>query len=264
MRERVRALRGTLRARLAALAADVDATRRDAGFQEALRAMAAFWPYSPFNQLLIRIQRRSASRVAGRRVWERLGRRVKPGEAPIIVLAPTRGAFGFVEVPVFDVRQTRGRRLAALRTELRGRSRHVATLARAAARLGIAVAREPLEPGVGGRSHGGRVEVDPRLPTAEQVRVLAHELAHEVLHQEERARAMALKRPPPGRTHAERETEADATAFVVLQALGLRAPAPAYIAWQGGDGATVLRSMSRIQRAARRILRAAGACPCRA
>jgi hypothetical protein len=100
--------------------------------------------------------------------------------------------------------------------------------------------------------------VDSRLPTAEQVRVLAHELAHEVLHQEERALAAARKRPPPARSHPERETEADAAAFVVLKALGLAAPAPAYIAWQGGDGATVLRSMSRIQRAARRILRAAG------
>lgn len=257
-----KALRMTLRAQLTALAADVDAARRDAGFQEALRTMAAFWPYSPFNQFLIRIQRRDATRVAGRRAWERLGRRVKPGEAPLVVLAPTRGAFGFVEVPVFDVRQTRGRRLATLRTELRGRSRHVSTLLRAAARLGVEVVRAPLEAGVGGRSLGGKIEVDPRLPTAEQVRVLAHELAHEVLHQEERARAAALKRPRPGRTHAEKETEADATALVVLRVLGLSAPAPTYIAWQGGDGATVLRSMSRIQRAARRILRAAGACPC--
>jgi hypothetical protein len=83
-----------------------------------------------------------------------------------------------------------------------------------------------------------------------------------VLHQEERARAGARKRSPPVRSHAERETEADATAYVVLRAFGLDAPAPAYIAWQGGDGAAVLRSMTRIQRAARRILEATGTCPC--
>jgi hypothetical protein len=154
IRDRARELRATLRAQLAGLAADVDATRRNAAFREALATMAAFWPYSPFNQFLILLQRRDASRVAGRRTWERLGRRVKPGEAPLVVLAPTRRAFGFVEVPVFDVRQTRGRRLAALRTELRGRSRHVATLIRAAARLAVAVERRPLECGVGGRSRG--------------------------------------------------------------------------------------------------------------
>jgi hypothetical protein len=121
IRHRARALRDSLRAQLASLAAEVDATKRDAGFQAALRTMAAFWRYSPVNQLLIRTERRDATRVAGRRTWERLGRRVKPGEKPILVLAPTRSRFGFVEVPVFDVRQTRGRRLAVLKTGLRGR-----------------------------------------------------------------------------------------------------------------------------------------------
>ena len=40
-------------------------------------------------------------------------------------------------------------------------------------------------------------------------------------------------------------------------ALGLEAPSPSYIAWQGCTGAQVLLSMGRIQRAARRILAAA-------
>jgi hypothetical protein len=163
---------------------------------------------------------------------------------------------------VYDVRQTSGRRLAVLRTSLRGRSEHVATLRRAAAKMGIEVAFVAQETGTAGTSHGRRIEVSPALGTAEQVRVLAHELAHEILHQEERARAAALKRPPPARTQAEKETEADATAWVVLRAIGLRAPPSAtYMAWQGGCGADVLRSMGRIQRAARRILRATGTCP---
>jgi hypothetical protein len=262
IRERATLLRDRLRSRLEALARDVDRTRQDAGFRQALRTMAAFWRYSPFNQFLIVLQRRDATRVAGRRAWEALGRKVKPGERPIAILAPTRGAFGYVEVPVFDVRQTSGARLPVLRTSLRGRSEHVATLRRAAERMGIEVAFAAQRPGTAGSSHGGRVEVSPRLGTAEQVRVLAHELAHEVLHQEERARAAARSRPPPSRTHAQEETEADATAWVVLRALGVRAPpTPTYIAWQGGEGKDVLRSMGRIQRAARRILRAAGTCP---
>lgn len=251
------ALRRELRARLGALAAEVDRVRRDAGFLEALRAMARFWNYSPFNEFLIALQRRDATRVAGRRAWEQLGRKVKPGERPIAVLAPTHGTRGFIEVPVYDVRQTRGRRLPELRTSLRGRSRHVATLLRAATRLDIAVELTAQHGSVEARSLGGRVEIDPWLPGAEKVRCLAHELAHEVLHQEERRRAAARKRPPPARSHAERETEADATAYVVLRALGLDPPSPAYIAWQGGTGAAVLASMGRIQRAARRILEAA-------
>ena len=66
-----------------------------------------------------------------------------------------------------------------------------------------------------------------------------------------------MKRPPKPRSAAVEETEADATAFVVLSALALEAPSPTYIAWQGGTGAQVLLSMGRTQRAARRILAAA-------
>jgi hypothetical protein len=217
-------LRDALRSHLARLASSVDATRRDAGFHEALRAMAMFWHYSPFNQFAIKVQRPDATLVAGRQTWEALGRKVKPGERAIAVLAPTRRSFGYVAVPVFDVRQTRGRKVPVLAATLRGRSRHVRTLERAARRLGIEVAYEWQGAGIAATSHGGRVEVDPTLPGRERVRCLAHELAHEVLHQAERARALARKRPAPVLTHAMKETEAEATAYVLLAALGLEPP----------------------------------------
>lgn len=248
------AVRRQMKAQLAALAAEVDRTRADAGFQEALRTMAAFWNYSPVNQFLIRIQCPEAVRVAGRKTWAHLGRKVREGERPLLVFAPTTWGHGFVEVPVFDVRQTEGAPLPTLETDLTGDSQHVATLAQAGERLGVEVLFRVQEDGLGGTSNGGRVEVDPRSPTAQQVRVLAHELAHEVLHQQERAKVASALRAPPRRSHAEVETEADATAYVVLLALGLEAPSPAYIAWRGGDGAQVLRSMTRVQRAATRIL----------
>lgn len=49
------------------------------------------------------------------------------------------------------------------------------------------------------------------------------------------------------------------TAYVVLGVFGVPARFPEYIAWQGGDGAQVLRSKGRVQRAAKVILEAAGA-----
>ena len=190
-----------------------------------------------------------------------MGRRVRDGERPIAILAPTTNGSGFLPVAVFDVAQTRGRRLPRLPSTSRRATRHVRTLERAAEQLGIPVAYVVQPACVAGRSMGGRIEVSPATRGVARVRVLAHELAHELLHQEERLKALTLKRPPALRTHAEEETEADATAFVVLIALGLEAPAPSYIAWQGGTGAHVLRSMGRIQRAARQILRAAGEHP---
>jgi N-terminal domain of anti-restriction factor ArdC len=253
--------RADLKAHLERLAREVDATRRDAGFLEALRTMARFWRYSVFNQFSIWAQRPTSTRVAGREAWASLGRKVRPGERPISILAPSRrkgGGVRFVAVEVFDVAQTRGRRLAELDLSLRGGSRHARTLERAAGGLGVEVAYEPLPPGAKGCSQGGRIVLLPGLPGRERVRVLAHELAHEVLHQAERKRAAELKRPGPALTHTERETEADASAYVVLAALGLPSKAPGYIAWQGGTGLAVLRSMTRIQRAARTILEATG------
>lgn len=256
-------LRAALKRHLERLAGQVDATRRDAGFQEALRTMARFWRYSLFNQFLIAIQCDRATAVTGRLGWEGLGRRVKDGERPLWVLAPSRRRGGdtrFHEVPVYDLRQTRGRKLATVSLALHGGTRHTATLKRAAAVLGVTVQTVPLPDHVRGRSLGGRIELQPGLTGRERAATLAHELAHELLHQEERRRAATMKRPGPARTREERETEADATAWVVLSALGLLSKAPAYIAWQGGTGAMVLRSMSRVHRAAARILRAAGHC----
>ncbi len=251
-------LRATMKARLEGLAAGVDAARRSEGFREVLRAIARFWSYSPFNQFLIELQRPTATRVTGRRNWEALGRNVAEGERPIGVLAPTTNRRGFLFVPVYDVAQTRGRALPSLKRASRRATRHVKTLERAATALNLSVAYVDQFAGVAGTSHGGRIEVSPRRRGVACAYTLAHELAHELLHQEERQKALTLKRPPPLRTHEEMETEADATAYVVLAALGLEAPTTEYIAWQGGSGALILRSLGRIQRAAQRILEAAG------
>jgi hypothetical protein len=254
-----RMLRNVLRDRLGKLAREVDRTRQDSGFQEALDAMRRFWRYSPLNQFLIGIQRPGATRVASRRVWASLGRKLKPDEKAIGVLAPTswRRGRGFYPVPVYDVRQTRGRRLPTLVVSSRGGSRHVRTLEAAAARLRVRVEYGGVSEDAAAESLGGTVRVRRSLSGREKVRALAHELAHEVLHQAERAKALAAKRAPPRRTHAEEETEADATAYVVCGVLGVPVKAPTYIAWQGGDGTQVLRSMTRIQRAAKAILEAA-------
>ena len=86
-----------------------------------------------------------------------------------------------------------------------------------------------------------------RLPGRERAATIAHELAHEILH---------TMRSRGEWTHRQVETEADATSYVVMRALGLPSKAPEYIAWHGGSGKLVLQSMKRVQRAARRILRA--------
>lgn len=234
------------RSELAELGADVDRMQQDAGFRRALDAAARFWRYSPCNQWLIRTAFPRATRVAGRRVWEALGRKVRAGEPPIHILAPSSPlGFPFLTVDVFDVKQTRGRKLVLPDLILRGRTCKVAVLEHAAAVLGIRVVPLLSGNGVLGCSVGGEIRIRPDLPQRERVAVLSHELAHELLHQRDEEQK---------RSTAEVETEADATSYVVLRALGLPSKAPSYIAWRGGSGTLIARSLGRIQRAARQIL----------
>ena len=237
-----------VREAVTALAHEVDEVKRSAGFTAALDAMSQFWAYSPFNQWLIRMQLPDATHVAGQRTWERLGRKTKPGARPILIVAPAATLRPpFIAVPVFDVSQTRGRRLPSVDMALRGPSVAAQGLERAAATLGVRVERFDGRPGLQGFSTGGTIHLRRRMHGLERAATIAHELAHEILH---------TMRSRGDTTHAQVETEADATSYVVMRALGLPSKAPAYIAWHGGTGALVLRSLKRVQRAARRILRA--------
>src|SRR5438876_3278169 len=90
-----------------------------------LRARAAFHDYSFANVCLIISQRPDASRVAGYKTWQRLGRQVRKGEHGIRILAPCvvkrqtdqreeEPARFFRAVSVFDVAQTDGEPLPEL------------------------------------------------------------------------------------------------------------------------------------------------------
>jgi len=57
-------------------------------FREFLITMAKFHDYSIGNQILIMLQRPTATRVAGIKTWNQLGRYVKRGERGIAILAP--------------------------------------------------------------------------------------------------------------------------------------------------------------------------------
>ena len=242
----------TMRDHLHALAVEVDETLASRGFQSALDAMAMFWRYSFGNQRLIHAACPQATEIASAKVWARLGRTPVPGTRPIQILAPTAHGFPFILVSVFDISQTEGLPVPALDLELTGTRAPVERLERAAVVLGVRITELKAAHSITGASCGGEIQIARGLPAEEHVSVLAHELAHELLHTNDRARKRG-----PKRTHAEIETEAEATSYVVLRVLGLPSKAPTYIAWRGGNGASVLRSMRRIQRAASTIMRAA-------
>jgi hypothetical protein len=236
-----------------------------------LAAMARFHQYSFGNILAIARQRPTATRVAGFGTWKELGRFVKRGEKGIQILAPMIGArrkkdtaereqstsqdtktapvlIGFRAVYVFDVTQTEGPELPELEHNINGevgahRERLIAFLNAQSIALEF---NERIAPALG-VSYGGRIALLPGQSQAEEFTTLVHETAHELLHKAER-RTMTTK--------TVRETEAEAVAFIVGQAIGLEMGTASsdYIQMYAGNAALLAESLEVIQRTSAVIL----------
>jgi len=257
---------------LADQALDQLAAALEAGHSDRLRAylgtMARFHRYSFGNILLIAIQKPDASRVAGYQAWRKLGRFVRKGEKGIVIIAPIvrrnheedrrevdstaadshdRFVAGFKAAYVFDVSQTDGEPLPELAEVTGDPAGKTDKLRGLAGELGIAVEYEDDLGGADGVSSGGRIALRRGQTPAEEFSTLAHELAHEMLHRgQDRSTT----------TRTIRETEAEAVAFVVCQAAGLRTNGAAadYIQLYHGDKETLAASLARIQQAAAQII----------
>ena len=239
-----------------------------AGHSEALtaylKAIARFHRYSLHNVLLIASQRPNASYVAGFRTWNELGRFVKKGEKGIMILAPIvrqkpeddderqeipRPIAGFRPAYVFDISQTDGKELPRIGVVEGDPLEHIDWLRRFATEQGISVEYSMDIAPSRGMSSGGRITLLPGQRTAEEFSTLVHELAHELLHRGDR-RAATNKRI--------RETEAEATAFVVCHAIGLETGSAAsdYIQLWNGDAQVLTESLGYIRQAASQMLAA--------
>ena len=241
---------------------------------EYLNAMARFHNYSFGNIMLIARQRPEATRVAGIRTWNSLGRFVKRGEKGIVILAPMVGyrkqakdavateiqsgnaaderkrepqLYGFRAVYVFDVNQTEGKELPVL-TEVQGdvsgyRERLIEYVESRNIKLNYSEKIAPAK----GMSYGGRITLLSGMEPAEEFSTLVHETAHEMLHKADR-RTLTTKKV--------RETEAEAVAFVVCQSIGLETGSAFsdYIRLWNGDAKLLQESLEVIQRTASVIL----------
>ena len=238
-----------------------------------LNAMAQFHAYSFGNILQIARQKPDATRVAGIRAWNELGRYVKKGEKGIQILAPMIGyrrrkndaeqetgtqsdakpapmLIGFRAVYVFDISQTEGADLPELEHVVTGevgayRDRMLDFLARQNIALEF---NEKITPALG-ISYGGKIALLPGQSKAEEFTTLVHETAHELLHKAERRTIT---------TQTVRETEAEAVAFIVGQAVGLELGTSSadYIQLYHGNAALLAESLEVIQRTSAIILAA--------
>jgi antirestriction protein ArdC len=236
--------------------------------REYLAAMARFHRYSLHNILLIASQKPNAMHVAGFHAWHKLGRFVKKGEKGIMILAPvirqkaennteaepdeSSVAVGFRAAYVFDISQTDGQPLPEIGSVNGDPREPRERLAKFVADQAIALEYSDEIAPARGMSEGGKITLLPGQSPAEEFATLAHEVAHEMMHRDER-RSSTTKRV--------RETEAEAVAFVVCSAIGLETGSAAqdYIGLYGGDAKLLCESLEYVQRTATQILNAIGA-----
>ena len=219
--------------------------------------MARFHRYSLGNQILIFSQYPNATRVAGYHTWQKFKRQVQRGEKAIKILAPSKYKktvlneetgkeeeeehLYFRTVNVFDVSQTEGEPLPDLMAVGEKDDKVIFTrLLEFAASQNIKVAMRELN-GAGGYSSGGLIAIETRNNLTRQTGTLIHELAHEILHQGEDA-----ERPE---TRQQKEIEAEVTAWIVSQYLGVERKSPQYLKAWGADEKTIYASLERIREA---------------
>jgi antirestriction protein ArdC len=245
----------------------------DTGKSEAMknyfRFMATFRNYSMGNQMLIYSQRPTATLVKGFKGWNQYGRYVRKGEKGIMILAPLVGKrkaaknesddagerciFGFRATFVFDVSQTEGQPLPdAGIQEVKGDPGFYSDRLRQFAAGRNIVLKEVGADDLGtalGSSSGGTIKLKSDLEKAASFAVLAHEVAHEILHQGEGRRGRKT-------TTNQRELEAESVAFIVCTAIGLdHAGAADYIKMYDGTKEGLLASLQFIQQTAQAILK---------
>jgi antirestriction protein ArdC len=174
-----------------------------------LSVMSRFHKYSWGNCLLIYSQRPDATHVAGFHAWLKLRRFVRKGEKGIVILAPMVGhkksddaltedertrLFGFRAAHVFDVSQTDGEPLPEFATVKGDPKDYAERLVKFVASRCIALEFDSGIAPAKGLSSGGKITLLPDLPAAEHFGTLVHEVAHELLHRDDRRKRLGFPR----------------------------------------------------------------------
>lgn len=264
------------------------------GWKAWLEFAASMPNYSVNNQLLILVQRPTATAVASYTAWKSLGRQVMQGEKGLRILAPTKRAVpevdsgtdttvtsheppqdrrqqrsvrrvvtGYRPVSVFDVSQTTGAPLpeAPRPSLLAGNAPPELwdSLAAQVGQAGYRLERVGCAADIGGANgvtdFGSRtVQVRSDVSPAQAAKTLAHELGHVLLHDP------ATSASAPGACRDDKEVEAESVAYIVLAHAGVDASDYSfdYVAgWAAGAEPDAIRTHAqRILDASRSIISA--------
>ena len=252
-----------------------EATEEAKSSQEILDYLAftsKFHNYSFYNVLSIYFYCPHASHVCGYVAWgKQFGRYVKKGEKGIPILAPctkkvkpadnvaittdttdpkqdtVHKVVGFRVVYVFDISQTDGKPIQEAPITSKGDDKGLLPiLEQVTANYNIELYYKELTGSHHGTSYGGRIEVDTRLDAGGKVSVLIHELAHELLHRGEDRKTLSSR---------QKETEAEATAYIVCSHFGLGTAAANYLALWDIPKEEIVASFQRIHKVAAGLIK---------
>lgn len=238
-----------------------------------LRCASRFHSYSASNVLLILGQCPEATRVAGFKAWQKLGRQVRYGQKSIKILAPARYKItdeatgedryalrGFTVAHVFDVSQTDGQELPDVAPVLLSGDDCADLYDGLVAQVwaaGFTVERGDCHGANGCTDFETRtVRVRADVEPAQATKTLAHELAHVLLHAPDKI-TYGMNRPLC-------EVEAESVAYIVCSNSGLVSDdysLPYVARWSGGDPAIVKATADRVVKTAQAVIAGLAAGP---
>jgi len=238
------------------LADETDQAAQSAELTRYLTTLSRFYTYSAHNCALIALQRPDATRVAGYRAWQALGRQVTKGAKGIAILcpAPIKGktdagddaviALRFRTGYVFDAADTDGADLPTLTVHAVAGDRYDALLRQLiqiAERGGLRVTVKPrLIQNANGVSYGdGRIDLKEGNPAGNLCKTLIHEMCHEKMHRAEERRSFSTQQA---------ECQAESVAYGVCAALAIPTPnTPTYLALYKVSRATLAANLDAIR-----------------
>lgn len=226
-------------------------------YRDYLKFMSRFTDYSARNTLLIAMQKPDATLVAAYGKWKQLGRQVSKGESGIEILAPVAYKTGMVEeierpvvdefgnrqynpdgtekteiiqnpvmdiafkkAYVFDVSQTTGKEIPVPVSDLSGEldSDKMTAILKALQRVtGIEIQFADIPGGAKGyySPADNKIVVQSGMSDAQTLKTAFHECAHKLLHDPD------LKSVTTKSARNEKEVQAESTAFIVAERMGL-------------------------------------------
>jgi hypothetical protein len=235
---------------LDSLASEVDAVKSSEELRNYLEFNAKFRGYSAYNTMLIWLQNRNATKVAGFNAWKKLHRFVKKGAKGITIFAPrikkveddsddtgldgavkTRNVTRFIPVTVFDVSDTeavdeRGNIPTAPNwhddnTPNELADRLFESAKKLADELGVKVTSDAAKGGEQGfaSATGDHINISSGVQGVGAISTMIHEIAHNLIHFKETSPfyigdEMKL-------TKEAKEWQAESISYVVLKHYGL-------------------------------------------